>query len=183
MRGGLLLLAAALLLAACGDTARRTPSTQPLPEPGPVSEERSRATTADTPKLKESTLRLLASRNLQVQPNRAVHVASQCAHTDDLGTRTRLSLDVNDARVQVFDAEVAIKGRGLCRFALDEFEQVQRMPQVLLRHKSQQDCSVRMWEEGPKVTIAFNSCPRACEGKAFDYLWPIIVETKSGRCY
>ena len=121
MRGGLLLLAAALLLAACGDTARRTPSTQPLPEPGPVSEERSRATTADTPKLKESTLRLLASRNLQVQPNRAVHVASQCAHTDDLGTRTRLSLDVNDARVQVFDAEVAIKGRGLCRFALDEF--------------------------------------------------------------
>ncbi len=183
MKGGLLVLVATLLLVACGDTARRSVPSQPLPEPQPIPEERPRASSVDTPKFKESTLRLLASRNLQVQPNRPVRVASECTHTDDLGTRTRLSLNVNDARVQLFNAEVAIKGQGICRFAADDFEQEQRMPQVLLRHKVQRDCLVRMWEEGPKVTIAFNTCPRSCEGKAFDYLWPIVVETKSGRCY
>jgi hypothetical protein len=40
-----------------------------------------------------------------------------------------------------------------------------------------------MWEQGPKVTIAFNSCPKSCEGDAFSYLWPIMVEQKSGRCF
>ena len=69
------------------------------------------------------------------------------------------------------------------RFVLDDFEQVQKMPQVLLKHRQRRNCQVRMWEEGEKVTVAFNSCPASCEGKAFDYLWPIVVETKSGRCY
>ena len=33
-----------------------------------------------------------------------------------------------------------------------------------------------------KITIAFTGCQKSCEGKAFDYLWPILVESKTGQC-
>ena len=171
-------LAVAVLLAAGCAEAPRTPSA-PLPEKAPEKS----STAESSPKFKESTLKLLASRNIQPQPNRPINVASRCAHKDEIGTQTRLDLRVQEALVQAFEAEVAIKGRGTCRFGLDEFEQVEKMPQVLLKHKKERNCQVRMWEEGAKVTLAFNSCARSCDGRAFDYLWPIVVETASGRCY
>ena len=76
-----------------------------------------------------------------------------------------------------------MKGYGTCRFNLKEFEQAETLPQALFRHKRDAGCLVRMWEQGPRVTVAFNSCAKSCEGQAFDYLWPIVVEAKSGRCY
>ena len=176
----LALLAAVLLAAGCAEKPRQESAV--VPEAAAARQPADEAV-VDAPKFKPSTLKLLQSRNIQVQPNRPVNVRSQCSHKDAVGTRTQLSLQVEEALVKAFSAEVAIKGRGNCRFVLDEFEQVQRMPQVLLRHRQERNCQVRMWEEGPKVTVAFNSCPRACEGKAFDYLWPIVVETKSGNCY
>jgi hypothetical protein len=57
------------------------------------------------------------------------------------------------------------------------------MPQALLQHRSESSCTARLWEQGARVTIAFNSCPKSCEGDAFSYLWPIMVEAKSGRCF
>jgi len=138
---------------------------------------------AGEPKMKASTIRLLASRNMKPQPTRPLNVSSQCSHKDEIGTQTRLDLLVKEAEVKAFEAQVDIRGRGICRFTLNEFEQVEKMPQALLRHKKQSGCLVRMWEEGPKVTIAFNSCPKSCEGNAFSYLWPILVEADSGRCF
>jgi len=133
--------------------------------------------------MKASTIRLLASRNMKPQPTRPLNVSSQCSHKDEIGTQTRLDLLVKEAEVKAFEAQVDIRGRGICRFTLNEFEQVEKMPQALLRHKKQSGCLVRMWEEGPKVTIAFNSCPKSCQGNAFSYLWPILVEADSGRCF
>ena len=76
-----------------------------------------------------------------------------------------------------------MKGHGTCSFKLGDFEQVEKLPQALLKARNGSGCSIRMWEQGPKVTIAFNSCPKSCEGDAFSYLWPIMVEAKSGRCF
>jgi hypothetical protein len=75
-----------------------------------------------------------------------------------------------------------MKEYGACRFNLRDFEQVEKMPQALLRHRLETGCTVRMWEQGNKVTIAFDNCQKSCEGDAFSYLWPLIVEGKSGRC-
>lgn len=178
MRRALAVVVAVLLVAGCtqAPTVVETPVAPPPPPAAPPAG-------VETPKFEESTLRLLAARGMRPQPNRPINVASECSHVDAIGTRTKLSLQVDEALVRSFDAEVAIKGKGICRFGLGEFEQVQKMPQVLLRHKLQQGCLVRMWEEGDNVTVAFNSCTLSCEGKAFDYLWPIVVETKSGRCF
>ncbi len=79
---------------------------------------------------------------------------------------------------------MAIKGRGTCRFALADFRQESTVPQVLLRHAKDSKCTVRMWrEQGEKITVAFNSCHKSCDGKAFDYLWPILVESTTGQCF
>jgi hypothetical protein len=72
---------------------------------------------------------------------------------------TRLDLLVKEAEVKTFTAQVTMKGYGTCRFNLNDFDQVEKLPQALLKAQERSsDCSVRMWEQGPKVTIAFNSC-------------------------
>jgi hypothetical protein len=174
------LLSAALLvlLAGCAEV-ERLPAPAPVPEvaveaPPPVEE---------TPKFKNSTLKYLAGRNLKPQPTRPLNVKSKCSHRDAIGTQTRLDLLVKEAEVRSFDAQVTMKGYGTCRFNLNEFEQAAKLPQALLRHKQEKDCTVRMWEQGSTVTVAFNSCPKSCEGKAFDYLWPVVVDARSGRCH
>ena len=61
--------------------------------------------------------------------------------------------------------------------------QAEKLPQALLRHKTEKDCTVRMWEQGSTVTVAFNNCQKSCDGQAFDYLWPVVVDARSGRCH
>lgn len=167
-----------LLLAGCAETPKAPEERSVVDAPAeeiPVVEE--------VPKFKNSTLKYLANRNLKPQPTRPLNVRSRCSHRDAIGTQTRLDLLVKEATVKAFSAQVSMKGHGTCSFNLADFEQVEKMPQALLRHRKQSDCLVRMWEQGPKVTIAFNSCPKSCDGQAFDYLWPIMVEAKSGQCF
>jgi len=173
-----LLLVIVLATAGCAEVGKQPES---VAEQSSASEKP--AAESSEPKFKNSTLKHLANRNLKPQPTRPLNVRSRCTHKDAIGTQTRLDLLVKEAQVKTFVAQVSMKGHGTCRFDLNEFEQVEKMPQALLRHKKQSDCLVRMWEQGPKVTIAFNSCPKSCDGGAFEYLWPIMVEAKSGQCF
>ena len=173
MRRGWIVLAI-LLVAACAEVEKKPEAAAGTP---------AEAVAAETPKFKNSTLKYLAGRNLKPQPTRPLNVKSRCSHKDAIGTMTRLDLLVREAEVKSFDAQVTMKGHGTCSFRLHEFEQTEKLPQALLRHKKESGCLVRMWEQGPKVTVAFNNCAKSCEGQAFDYLWPIVVEAKSGRCY
>ena len=169
-----LVLLAAFVAAGCAEVDRKVePAADATATPAPD----------ETPKFKNSTLKYLAGRNLQPQPTRPLNVKSKCSHKDAVGTLTRLELLVREAEVKAFDAQVTMKGHGTCSFKLGDFEQVEKLPQALLKARNGSGCSVRMWEQGPKVTIAFNSCPKSCEGDAFSYLWPIMVEAKSGRCF
>lgn len=173
-----LLLVFVVAAAGCAEVEKQPESVVERDAPPVVQ-----STESTEPKFKNSTLKYLANRNLKPQPTRPLNVRSRCTHRDAIGTQTRLDLLVKEAQVKTFAAQVSMKGHGTCRFDLNDFEQVEKMPQALLRHKKQSDCLVRMWEQGPKVTIAFNSCPKSCDGQAFDYLWPIMVEAKSGQCF
>lgn len=172
------LLLAVLLAAGCAEVEKQ-PEAKPVEEvPGEKP-----APEVSEPQFKNSTLKYLAGRNLKPQPTRPLNVKSRCSHRDAIGTTTKLDLLVKEAVVKSFDAQVTMKGYGTCRFNLNDFEQAEKLPQALLKHKRDAGCMVRMWEQGPQVTVAFNSCAKSCEGQAFDYLWPIVVEAKSGRCY
>ncbi|WP_428826119.1 hypothetical protein ACLIKD_18115 [Azonexus sp. IMCC34842] len=171
-------LLAVLLAAGCAEVEKQPEATPEVES----NAERSPAASRE-PKLKNSTLKYLANRKLKPQPTRPLNVKSHCAHKDAIGTTTKLDLLVKEAVVKTFDARVTMKGYGSCHFDLKDFDQTEQLPQALLRHKRDAGCLVRMWEEGPRVTVAFNSCPKSCEGDAFSYLWPIMVEAKSGRCF
>jgi hypothetical protein len=128
--------------------------------------------------------RALAKRGIKPHEIGPINVKSQCSHVDETGTVTRLALLVDEGNVKNFEADVLIKGRGRCRFSLADFRQETRSPNALLRQSKHPDCTVRMWQEqNEKITVAFSSCPRACEGNAFEYLWPILVETRTGQCF
>ena len=161
------------LLAACAEVEK-------VAEPEVKIEE---VPAAASPKFKSDTLKYLSKRMIKPQPTRALNVRSKCSHRDAIGTTTKLDLLVKEAEVKTFSALVTMKGYGACNFNLKDFEQAEKLPQALLKHKSEAGCSVRLWEQGSKVTIAFNSCPKSCEGDAFSYLWPIMLEAKSGRCF
>ena len=160
------------LLAACAENP-------PQEAPPPKVE-------AKPTRLESQPHKYMAGRKFAPQPTQALNVRSRCTHRDAVGTQTRLELQVKDAEVKSFSAEVSIAKHGTCRFDLANFTQKQKMPQVILAAKDGSACTVRMWEQDNKhrrqVTIAFNSCPAACNGDTFDYLWPILVDAKSGRC-
>ena len=142
---------------------------------------------APKPKLESQPLKYLVGRKFAPQPTRPLNIRSRCTHRDAVGTRTRLDLLVKNAEVKTFSAEIAIAKHGTCRFSMKSLVQQEKLPQVRLNAKDGQTCTVRMWEEpyqrGSRITIAFNSCPAACDGDTFDYLWPILVDAKTGRCF
>ena len=161
-------LLSALLAAGCAETGRQD-------EPGS-------ATVPGEQKIESQPLKYLKNRNIKPQPTRALNVRARCAGKDGIGNPTHLDLMVKEAEVKSFAAQVSMKDHGTCRFNLQDFEQTEKMPQPLLMHKRESGCSVRMWEQGPKVMVAFNGCQKSCEGDAFSYLWPIMIEAKTGRC-
>ena len=149
---------------------------------GPESGRSGASTATGEQKIESQPLKHLKNRTIKPQVTRPLNVRAKCSTKDAIGTTRRLDLLVKESSVQTFDAQVTIKEHGACRFNLRDFEQVEKMPQPLLRHRQEAGCTARMWEQGNKVMIGFDNCPKSCEGDAFSYLWPLIVEGKSGRC-
>lgn len=96
-----------------------------------------------------------------------------------------MDLQVKNAEVQRFTAEVNIPRQGVCRFDMKNFQQTGTMPTVQLADAAS-GCSVRMWAQelgrDKSVTVAFTGCQTQCSGDSFSYLWPILVDTRNGRC-
>lgn len=170
-----------VLAAGCAEVEKRVEAPPP-PEPKVVEVPPAEPIVVEK-KIESQPLKYLIGRDLKPMPTRPLNVRSKCSHKDAVGTRTRLSLLVKNAEVKTFLAQVSIPKRGTCRFDLRNFKQTATLPQALLAAKDGSDCTVRLWEQGDRVTVAFNSCPQSCDGEAFNYLWPIMVEAKTGRCF
>ena len=169
LRAGLL-----LMLAGC--------ATPEPPPPEPVVVEAPIVTPQPTKeRIKSQPLKHLAGRSLKAMPEAPLDVRTKCNFRDVAGGHGRMDLQVNKSEVKRFVAEVTIPKQGICRFDMKHFEQTGRLPNVVLSAKDG-SCTVRMWEQEKGVTVAFNSCQSQCGGDAFSYLWPILVDTRSGRC-
>lgn len=166
-----------LLLGACATPPAAPPEVAPVPEAAPPSA---------APSLRSQALKHLANRKLKPMPILPLNVRTKCNFRDDLGTRGKLDLQVKNAEVQRFSAEVTIPKRGICRFDMKNFRQTEKLPAVLLADAGS-GCSVRMWEQeldrNKGVTVAFSGCQAQCSGESFSYLWPILVDTRNGRCF
>jgi hypothetical protein len=40
-----------------------------------------------------------------------------------------------------------------------------------------------MWEQGDRVTVTANDCAEKCTRGAFEYVWPILFDKRTGGCY
>ena len=159
-----------LLLGACA---------APEPAPAPASEADNQSPPVE--RIKSQPLKHLVGRTLKPIPDKALEVSTRCRFKDVQGGHGSMDLQVTQAEVKRFLAEVTIPKQGLCRFDMKQFEQTARLPNVVLTDR-ESACTVRMWEQDKGVTVAFNSCQARCSGDAFSYLWPILVDSRSGRC-
>lgn len=161
-------IAIATILAGCASQAPQVQEAQPEPA-------------AEAPPAAKNEfnrpLKHLVGRNLKPIPTRPLNVAGNCAFRDPTGYRGNIQLQVKEAQVKRFAARVEVPKKGACRFDLKDFRQVETLPQVRLA--AADGCSVRMWEQEKKVTVAFSGCQAQCSGEAVDYLWPIQLERRS----
>lgn len=158
----------ALLLGACASAPETPEPVVPsgsTPKPAPV------ARTRPAPKtVKPAPI-----------PTRPITVRTDCAFRDETGYNGAMKLAIDQARVQAFDAWVSIPRSGTCRFDLRNFTQTRELPTVELKHRSDR-CVVRVWEQGERVTVAFNECQKMCSGDAWEQLWPILNDRRDGSC-
>ena len=114
-------------------------------------------------------------------PTRALNVAADCSFKDPTGYRGVMKLKVASADVKAFEARVDVPNKGVCRFDLKDFRQTATLPNVALKANGS-SCVVHMWEQGSRVTVAFNNCQKMCSGDAYTYLWPILANARNGSC-
>jgi hypothetical protein len=114
-------------------------------------------------------------------PVRPLNVKTECNFRDETGYNGALKLDVAEAKVHAFEAKVNIPKRGACRFDLKDFRQTKELPAIELS-QAKGRCIVRVWEQGERVTVAFQQCEKMCSGNSFSYLWPILNDRRKGSC-
>ena len=114
-------------------------------------------------------------------PVRPLDVKADCSYRDETGGSGMLKLDVAAARVRGFEAKANFPQHGSCHFALKDFRQTKEMPAIELIQPNG-SCIVRMWEQGTRVTVAFQQCQAMCSGSAWDQLLPLIYDGRDGPC-
>ncbi|BBO22220.1 MAG: hypothetical protein LC123_15750 [Burkholderiales bacterium] len=114
-------------------------------------------------------------------PVRPLTVKADCSYRDETGGSGLLRLDVAAARVRAFEAKANFPQHGSCHFELKDFRQTREMPAIELSQPNG-SCIVRMWEQGTRVTVAFQQCEKMCSGSAWDQLLPMIYDRRDGTC-
>jgi hypothetical protein len=160
----LILLLPVLLLAACAAPEKAPPAAE-APQPAPVAKAPAAAKLARPGPI----------------PVRPLNVKTECSFRDETGYNGALKLDVAEAKVQAFEAKVNIPKRGACRFNLKDFRQTKELPAIELS-QARGRCIVRVWEQGERVTVAFQQCEKMCSGNSYSYLWPILNDRGKGSC-
>jgi hypothetical protein len=114
--------------------------------------------------------------------SKPLDVKFRCAAKDERKYTTQADIEVHDSTVQYLRARVAAPDGAACEFALPDFAQTKRLPNIELR-ANRGSCVLRMWEQGPKVTLAYSDCEQFCNpGSAFDRMYPVQYDRRVNRC-
>lgn len=168
---------AVILLAGCA-TKEAPVAVKPAPASAPTPEV---AKPAAEPAAPTEIYSKLAGRKIKPIAVRPITVKADCSYRDPTGYGGKLKLAVDKSKVNALQAEIQVPKHGGCAFALKDFHQTAREPSVTLVANSG-TCTVRIWEQEGKVTVAFNNCKDRCQGDSFDYVWPILVDARTGKC-
>ena len=181
-------LAAALLIAGvlngCSGVKEKVADTREAsaiargPQPAPAAQPSSTPPAAQpAPSASAARVEVAA-----LKPAHALSVRSECTARDETGYTESIRLAVDQGRVELMEAKIEIPRRGSCGFRLAEFRQTRTEPHVELQASSGTMCTVRMWRQGERFTVAFSDCQEKCTGGAFAYVWPVNVSSSDGSC-
>lgn len=115
-------------------------------------------------------------------PARPLSVRSECTARDATGYTESIRLAVDQGRVGMLEAKITIPRRGSCGFHLSDFRQTRTEPHVELKSSHGTLCTIRMWQQEGRFTVAFSECQEKCTRGAFDYVWPMHVKMADGSC-
>lgn len=165
-----------VLLAGCASKEPQ-PTARPAPAPTPAPEV---AKPAPAPAAPTETYSKLAGHVIKPNVAKPMNVKTECSYRDPTGYGGQLKLAVSNSDVSALQADIQVPKRGNCSWALKNFRQTAKEPTLTLN--SSGACSIRLWQQEDKITVAFANCKASCQGDSFDYVWPIIVNTKTGKC-
>jgi hypothetical protein len=113
----------------------------------------------------------------------ALSISGSCVQRDETGYAETVRLEVAGGQVRQFDARIDVPKRGSCRFQLADFAQSKQTPYVELAARSKTACAIRMWQQVDRVTVTATDCEEKCARGAFEYVWPIQLNARTGGCY
>jgi hypothetical protein len=113
---------------------------------------------------------------------RPLSLRSECTVRDQTGYTESIRLAVDQGKVGLLEAKITIPRRGSCGFHLSDFRQTRTEPHVELRSSTGTKCTVRMWQQDGRFTVAFSECQEKCTRGAFDYIWPVELKMADGSC-
>jgi hypothetical protein len=109
-----------------------------------------------------------------------ITIKTDCSYRDPTGYGGKLTLEIDESQVNNLQAEIQTK-RGKCNFVFKEFRQTAKKPTITLSANKGR-CAVRIWEQENKLTVAFDNCRDRCQSDSFNYVWPILINTETGKC-
>jgi len=180
------LLAIAVTAALAGCNTPFPPPQPPQPEPPaptaveqPVLRELPPEPLAKTPPAPPAPRAGRPRKAMAVQP---IELSMRCAARDERQHTVQADVEVSAGTVRYLRARLA-QPRGECEFALPDFVQTKAMPSIELRARNGSGCTLRMWEQGPQVVLAYADCDTYCRpGQAFSGMLPVLFDRRVGRC-
>jgi hypothetical protein len=115
-------------------------------------------------------------------PDRPIHLAGNCAQTEEDGFREQAVLDVRDNTVHKLSWKIWVGKRGTCQFEGTDFVQVQKRPSVEMRAKDGSSCKLLIWQTPQRVTLAHAGCEARCTAGIYDDAWPVMFHPNNGSC-
>ncbi len=115
-------------------------------------------------------------------PAGGLNLRAECNARDETGYVESIKLAVVGGQVGLLEAKFDVPRRGSCQFQLADFRQTRATPHVELQSSSGSACTVRMWQQADRFTVAFSDCHEKCTRGAFDYVWPVELNAADGTC-
>jgi hypothetical protein len=72
--------------------------------------------------------------------------------------------------------------RGSCQFDLTQFKQVRKTPHIELKAVDGSACTLMIWQDPRRVTLAHAHCEKHCTPGVYETAWPVLFDPRSGAC-
>jgi hypothetical protein len=111
-----------------------------------------------------------------------IDISGICRRTEEDGFREDATVRVSHNAVETLTWKLWVSRRGWCHFDLSEFKQVQQTPHIELHAIDGSGCTLMVWQDPRRITLAHARCEKHCTPGIYDQAWPVLFDPKNGGC-